>query len=191
MASIERANELVKVIDAMWNDYGRGEYLDADSLAALNSYASDESKHHLLGMWLKIDLIAVCLQQKLRRDQDALFDKLYWDLVSSGFWKEFHLKATREEYNTLQEQLKLRGNWKNTVKRMVGNEDEGSRVASVIDYSFTDDDIKELALIYKGATSDDVKEAIEYLLTSCNFHSVVADFSKGVFLKYIRKEAEL
>ena len=191
MASIERANELVKVIDAMWSDYGRGEYLDVDSLTALNSYASDVSKHHLLGMWLKIDLISVCLRQKLRRDQDALFDKLYWDLISSGFWKEFHLKATREEYNALKEQLKLRGNWKNTVKRMVGNVDEGSRVASVIDYAFTDDDIKELALIYKDAASDGVREAIEYLLTSCNFLSVVGDFSKGVFLKYIRKEAEL
>lgn len=168
-----------------------GEYLDVDSLTALNSYASDESKHPLLGLWLKSDLIAVCLKQKLRRDQDALFDKLYWDYVRSGFWKEFHLKATREEYNNLKENLKLRGNWKNTVKRMVGNEDEGRRVAYVLDYAFTDDDIKELALIYRDAFSDDVKEAIEYLLTICNFHSVADDFSKGVFLKYIRKEAEL
>lgn len=191
MASIERANELVKIIDSMWNDYGRGDFLDAGSLTTLNYYASDESKHTLLGLWLRNDLVAVCLRQKLRRDQDALFDKLYWDLVSSGFWREFHLKATREEYNTLKEKLKLRGNWKNTVKRMVGDEDEGRRVAYVLDYAFTDDDIKELALIYKDAYSDDVKEAIEYLLTICNFHSVVGDFSKGVFLKYIRKEAEL
>lgn len=68
MASIERANELVKVIDAMWNDYGRGDFLDDGSLTTLNYYASDESKHTLLGLWLKSDLIAVCLKQKLRRD---------------------------------------------------------------------------------------------------------------------------
>lgn len=189
MASIKRAKEMVGVIDSLWREYGRGDVLDEESLRRLNEFAEDTTKHHLLGYWLEVDLVDICLKQKLRREQDDLFSKLYWGLVSSGFWKEFYLIALKDKYEKLQERIKIRGNWKNTVNRMVVR-DEVHRVAGLIEYAFSKNDLKELALIYKDTTSRDKRTAIESLLTTCNFHSVVGDFSEGRFLKYICKEAE-
>ena len=54
-----------------------------------------------------------------------------------------------------------------------------------LNYSFTDDELKELAQLHKTTNKRIVKKRIEELLTYCNFHSESGEFHDGNYEQFL------
>lgn len=59
-------------------------------------------------------------------------------------------------------------------------------VSTVINYSFYDKDLYQLALVFSTTDKARYREIIKELLTDCNFHSTCEDFENGRFEDYLQ-----
>ncbi len=57
-------------------------------------------------------------------------------------------------------------------------------VSDLVDFGFSDDDLKELALMHRDGDKD-LKSYIEDLLTDCNFHTESGAFKAGMYDDYL------
>lgn len=64
-------------------------------------------------------------------------------------------------------------------------------IASAMDYGLSEENLSQLALIYKNASKDSKRRAvIEQLLECINYHTENSDFSSGNYEKYIIAEGK-
>lgn len=139
----------------------------------------------LLAQWLHNDIIAICLEEKERDDKYALAARIYSRLHED-------IKVTYIQYKKLLDELDVRMSWKKTISVLARFKKEDSyytalnRICTVIDYSFYDRDLSQLALVFSTTDKAKYREIIKQLLTSCNFHSTCDDFENGRFEDYLQ-----
>lgn len=75
------------------------------------------------------------------------------------------LALTDENFQPAMTRLHITDNWEKALRGM-----QVEKLAKDLNYSFSQDEIKELALLHKTSTKRIVKKRIEELLTYCNFH---------------------
>lgn len=139
----------------------------------------------LLAQWLHNDIIAICLEEKERGDKYALAARIYSRLHED-------IKVTYIQYKKLLDELDVRMSWKKTISVLARFKKEDSyytalnRICTVIDYSFYDRDLYQLALVFSTTDKARYREIIKELLTDCNFHSTCEDFENGRFEEYLQ-----
>lgn len=139
----------------------------------------------LLAQWLHNDIIAICLEEKERDDKYALVARIYSRLHED-------IKVTYIQYKGLLDELDVRMSWKKTISVLARFKKEDSyytalnRICTVIDYSFYDRDLYQLALVFSTTDKARYREIIKELLTGCNFHSTCEDFESGRFEDYLQ-----
>lgn len=139
----------------------------------------------LLAQWLHNDIIAICLEEKERDNKYALAARIYSRLHED-------ITVTYIQYKKLLDELDVRMSWKKTISVLARFKKEDSyytalnRICTVIDYSFYDRDLYQLALVFSTTDRARYREIIKQLLTSCNFHSTCDDFENGRFEDYLQ-----
>lgn len=139
----------------------------------------------LLAQWLHNDIIAICLEEKERDNKYALATRIYSRLHED-------IKVTYIQYKGLMDELDVRISWKKTISDLARFKKEDSyykalsRICTVIEYSFYDKDLYQLALVFSTTDKARYREIIKELLTSCNFHSTCEDFENGRFEDYLQ-----
>lgn len=84
--------------------------------------------------------------------------------------------------NQLKQYHYIVNNWKEVLTDK--STFELKNISGAINFSFSLDDLAELALLHK--TEENLREKIEYILTDCNFHSECSDFSSGLYKAYLK-----
>ncbi len=65
--------------------------------------------------------------------------------------------------------------------------EHGYELSGILEYGFSDEDICNLAMIYKNDMRNDYRNKILELLEDCNFHTECSDFLEGNYDKYIKE----
>ena len=145
----------------------------------------EEEKLPLLAQWLHNDIIAICLEEKERDNKYALAARIYSRLHED-------IKVTYIQYKRLLDELDVRISWKKTISVLARFKKEDAyakalnRICTIIEYSFYDKDLYQLALVFSTTDKARYREIIKQLLTSCNFHSTCDDFENGRFEDYLQ-----
>ena len=139
----------------------------------------------LLVQWLHSDIIALCLEEKERDNKYALATRIYRRLHDD-------IKVTHIQYKKLIDELDVRMSWKKTISVLARFKKEDAyykalnNVSTIINYSFYDKDLYQLALVFSTTDKARYRESIKELLTDCNFHSTCEDFENGRFEEYLQ-----
>lgn len=150
----------------------------------LNGLVKEENVP-LLAQWLHSDIIALCLEEKERDDKYALAARIYSRLHED-------IKVTYIQYKGLLDELDVRISWKKTISVLARFKKEDAyykalhNVSTVINYSFYDKDLYQLALVFSTTDKARYREIIKELLTDCNFHNTCEDFENGRFEDYLQ-----
>lgn len=90
--------------------------------------------------------------------------------------------------------MEVQSNWEEAIDNVEEySEHEGvynvGYIASTMDYGLSEENLSQLALIYKNAPKDSKQRmVIEQLLECINYHTENSDFSSGNYEKYIIAE---
>lgn len=139
----------------------------------------------LLAQWLHSDIIALCLEEQERDNKYALATRIYRRLHED-------IQVTHIQYKKLIDELDVRISWKKTISNLARFKREDAyykalnNVSTIINYSFYDKDLYQLALVFSTTDKARYREIIKELLTDCNFHSTCEDFENGRFEEYLQ-----
>lgn len=122
-------------------------------------------------LWLIADIENIILKD--RQAKDGIID-----IINSSPLAE-QIKSLLDE-NKITENIKIRSDFLSAFEHY-----DYVEIAKKIEYSFSEQDISNLAFIYK---SGEHKEDIENLLQYCNFHKECGDFIKGKCEEYFLGE---
>lgn len=87
---------------------------------------------------------------------------------------------TDENFQPAMTRLHITDNWEKAMRGM-----QVEKLGKDLNYSFTDDELKELAQLHKTTNKRIVKKRIEELLTYCNFHSESGEFHDGNYEQFL------
>ena len=68
--------------------------------------------------------------------------------------------------------------------------EHGYELSGILEYGFSDEDICNLAMLYKNDIRNNYRNKILELLEDCNFHTEYSDFVEGIYDKYIKEYNE-
>ena len=87
---------------------------------------------------------------------------------------------TDENFQPAMTRLHITDNWEKAMRGM-----QVEKLGKDLNYSFTDDELKELAQLHKTTNKRIVKKRIEELLTYCNFHYESGEFHDGNYEQFL------
>lgn len=87
---------------------------------------------------------------------------------------------TDENFQPAMTRLHITDNWEKAMRGM-----QVEKLGKDLNYSFTDDELKELAQLHKTTNKRIVKKRIEELLTYCNFHYESGEFHDGDYERFL------
>lgn len=87
---------------------------------------------------------------------------------------------TDENFQPAMTRLHITDNWEKAMRGM-----QVEKLGKDLNYSFTDDELKELAQLHKTTNKRIVKKRIEELLTYCNFHSESGLLHNGNYEQFL------
>ena len=90
------------------------------------------------------------------------------------------LTLTDENFQQAMTRLHITDNWEKALRGM-----QVEKIAKDLNYSFLDDELKELTLLHKATTKRIVKKRIEDLLTYCNFHYESGALHDGDYERFL------
>lgn len=134
-------------------------------------YSDDEAPVNNSLLWLIADIESIILKD--RQAKDGIID-----IINSSPLAE-QIKSLLDE-NKITENIKIRSDFLSAFEHY-----DYVEIAKKIEYSLSEQDISNLAFIYK---SGEHKEDIENLLQYCNFHKECGDFIKGKCEEYFLGE---
>lgn len=153
---------------------------------------------YVLTQWLKNDVIyLISLTYSEREQQNAFLEEINsW--IKERLGTELYSKITKSEFSLekIKRRLEVQSDWKKAIDDVKEySEHEGiynvGYIASAMDYGLSEENLSQLALIYKNASKDSKRRAvIEQLLECINYHTENSDFSSGNYEKYIIAEGK-
>ena len=182
------------VIIEMWKKFMPEKAYGEDEIERLKEY---KDNFYVLAQWLKNDVIyLVSLAHSEREQQDALLEEINsWIKEQMGTTNVYSMVCMSEfSLEKIKRRLEIQSDWEKALDDVKEyDEHEGiynvSYIASAMDYGLSEENLSQLALIYKNAPEGSKRRAvIEQLLECINYHLENSDFSSGNYENYIITE---
>ena len=178
------------VIIELWKKFMPEKAYSKDDIKRLKEY---KDNFYVLTQWLKNDVIyLISLTCSEREQQNAFLEEINsWikEQMGTNVYSKICMSAFSLE--KIKQCLEIQSNWEkaiDNVKEYSGIYNVGY-IASTMDYGLSEENLSQLALIYKNATEDSKQRmVIEQLLECINYHTENSDFSSGNYEKYIIAE---
>lgn len=123
-------------------------------------------------MFLRFDIPDIVLRSSKKPTLDEIKNIFLTDELADELLR-------RVDFSEIKKELDVRMDWESALK----NVKCGSDLSSIIGWSFSSKyDIPILAKLHK---SNKFRKKIENLLTDCNFHKEVSDFSNKMYDEYL------
>ena len=186
--------ELVYIaILELWKKFMPEKVYGADDIERLKEY---EDNFYVLTQWLKNDVIyLISLTYSEREQQNAFLEEINsW--IKEQLGTELYSKITESEFSLekIKQRFEIQSNWEKAIDNVKeDSEHEGiynvGYIASAMDYGLSEENLSQLALIYKNAPKGSKQRmVIEQLLECINYHTENSDFSSGNYENYIIAE---
>ena len=183
------------VILELWKKFMPEKVYGADDIERLKEY---EDNFYVLTQWLKNDVIyLISLTYSEREQQNAFLEEINsW--IKEQLGTELYSKITESEFSLekIKQRFEIQSNWEKAIDNVKeDSEHEGiynvGYIASAMDYGLSEENLSQLALIYKNAPKGSKQRmVIEQLLECINYHTENSDFSSGNYENYIIAENE-
>ena len=181
----------------LWEKFMPERTYELDGAECLNLEMYKDN-FYVLTQWLKNDVIyLISLTYSEREQQNAFLEEINsW--IKERLGTELYSKITKSEFSLekIKRRLEVQSDWKKAIDDVKEySEHEGiynvGYIASAMDYGLSEENLSQLALIYKNASKDSKRRAvIEQLLECINYHTENSDFSSGNYEKYIIAEGK-
>lgn len=185
------------VIIEMWKKFMPVKSYKKDDIQRLKEY---KDNFYVLTKWLKNDVTYLISLTHSEREKQDVFLKEINSWIKGKLGKNVYSKIRMSEYSLkkIKQCLEVQSDWEKAiddVKEYRGEEYKGiynvSYIASVMDFALLEDNLSQLARIYKDAPEGSKRRAvIEQLLEDINYHTENSDFSSGNYEKYIIAEGK-
>ena len=188
--------ELVYIaILELWKKFMPEKVYGADDIERLKEY---ENNFNVLAQWLKNDVIyLISLTYSETEKQNVFLEEInYW--IKEQLGTELYSKITKGAFSLkkIKQRFEIQSDW----EKAIDNVKESSKhegiyevgfIASAMDFALSEENLSQLALIYKNAPKDSKQRmVIEQLLECINYHTENSDFSSGNYVKYIIAESK-
>ena len=181
------------VIIELWKNFMPEKAYSKDDIKRLKEY---KDNFYVLTQWLKNDVIyLISLTYSEREQQNAFLEEINsWikEQMKTNVYSKICMSAFSLE--KIKQSLEIQSNWEKAIDNVKEyGEHEGiynvGYIASAMDYGLSEENLSQLALIYKNAPKDSKQRmVIEQLLECINYHTENSDFSSGNYEKYIIAE---
>lgn len=188
--------ELVYIaILELWKKFMPEKVYGADDIERLKEY---ENNFYVLTQWLKNDVIYLISLTYYEREQQNAFLEEINSWIKEQLGTELYSKITESAFSLekIKQRFEIQSNWEKAIDNVEeDSEHEGiynvGYIASAMDYGLSEENLSQLALIYKNAPKDSKQRmVIEQLLECINYHTENSDFSSGNYEKYIIAESK-
>lgn len=183
------------VIIEMWKKFMPEKAYSKDDIKRLKEY---KDNFYVLTQWLKNDVIyLISLTYSEREQQNAFLEEINsWikEQMGTNVYSKIYMSAFSLE--KIKQCLEVQSNWEKAIDNAKEySEHEGiyevGFIASAMDFALSEENLSQLALIYKNAPKDSKQRmVIEQLLECINYHTENSDFSSGNYEKYIIAESK-
>lgn len=181
----------------LWEKFMPEKTYELDGVERLN-LEMYKGNFYVLTQWLKNDVIhLISLTYSEREQQNAFLEEINsW--IKERLGTELYSKITKSEFSLekIKRRLEIQSDWEKAIDDVKEyGEHEGiynvGYIASAMDYGLSEENLSQLALIYKDAPKDSKRRAvIEQLLECINYHLENSDFSSGNYENYIITEGK-
>lgn len=186
------------VIIEMWKKFMPEKAYGKDEIERLKEY---KDNFYVLAQWLKNDVIyLVSLAHSEREKQDAFLEEINsWIKEQMGTTNVYSMVCMSEfSLEKIKQRLEIQSDWEKALDDVEEYREEEYKgiykvgyIASAMDYGLSEENLSQLALIYKNASKGSKRRAvIEQLLECINYHLENSDFSSGNYEKYIIAEGK-
>ena len=188
-------NLVYNAIPELWKKFMSEKVYLADDIERLKEY---KDNFYVLTQWLKNDVIyLVSLTYSEREKQNAFLEEINsW--IKEQLGTELYSKITESAFSLekIKQHLEIQSNWEKAIDNVEeDSEYEGiynvGYIASAMDYSLSEENLSQLALIHKNSSKGSKQRmVIEQLLECINYHTENSDFSSGNYENYIIAESK-
>ena len=137
----------------------------------LNAMEVDDEARFIYHLQNEFDVI---LKNKTPKERLETIEE-----IKNLFKEAFTL--TDENFQPAMTRLHITDNWEKAMRGM-----QVEKLGKDLNYSFTDDELKELAQLHKTTNKRIVKKRIEELLTYCNFHYESGELHDGNYEQFLQ-----
>ena len=188
--------ELVYIaILELWKKFMPEKVYGADDIERLKEY---ENNFNVLAQWLKNDVIYLISLTYSETEKQNVFLEEINSWIKEQLGTELYSKITKGAFSLkkIKQRFEIQSDW----EKAIDNVKESSKhegiyevgfIASAMDFALSEENLSQLALIYKNAPKDSKQHmVIEQLLECINYHTENSDFSSGNYEKYIIAESK-
>jgi hypothetical protein len=188
--------ELVYIaILELWKKFMPEKVYGADDIERLKEY---ENNFNVLAQWLKNDVIYLISLTYSETEKQNVFLEEINSWIKEQLGTELYSKITKGAFSLkkIKQRFEIQSDW----EKAIDNVKESSKhegiyevgfIASAMDFALSEENLSQLALIYKNAPKDSKQRmVIEQLLECINYHTENSDFSSGNVEKYIIAESK-
>lgn len=162
-----------ELIKEKYSLYSKVYFNDSDDEIELllNAMEVDDEARFIYHLQNEFDVI---LKNKTPKERLETIEE-----IKNLFKEAFTL--TDENFQPAMTRLHITDNWEKAMRGM-----QVEKLGKDLNYSFTDDELKELAQLHKTTNKRIVKKRIEELLTYCNFHYESGEFHDGNYEQFLQ-----
>ena len=161
-----------ELIKEKYSLYAKIYFNDSDDEieSLLNAMEIDDEARFIYHLQNEFDVI---LKNKSPKERLKTIDEIK-DLFKEAF------TLTDENFQPAMTRLHITDNWEKALRGM-----QVEKMAKDLNYSFSQDELKELTLLHKETTKRIVKKRIEDLLIYCNFHYESSVLHDGDYERFL------
>lgn len=179
----------------LWKKFMPEKAYNKDGIKRLKEY---KDNFYVLTQWLRNDVIYLISLTYSEREQQNTFLEEINSWIKEQLGTELYSKITESAFSLekIKQRFEIQSNWEKAIDNVEeDSEHEGiynvGYIASAMDYGLSEENLSQLALIYKNAPKDSKQRmVIEQLLECINYHTENSDFSSGNYEKYIIAESK-
>ena len=184
------------VILEMWKQFMPEKAYSKDGIERLKEY---KDNFYVLTQWLKNDVIyLISMTYSEREQQNAFLEEINsWIKEQMGRTNVYStICMSAFSLEKIKQCLEVQSDWEKAIDDVEEYHEEEYKgiynvgyIASAMDYGLSEENLSQLALIYKNAPKGSKRRmVIEQLLECINYHTENSDFSSGNYEKYIITE---
>lgn len=167
--TLETLDEILHCSDGWEKAKYFADFIVSLALSRVKKEKGISAKTAVLSIYSEIEYVDKMLVDELRKEHIRIFGE-------------------DEENDKLIREVKIRSNWKQALLEKLNVTKGLGALALVtyVGYSFTKEDLAELAKVYKE--NSNLQELIVAMLVTANFHKQASDFSESNLEKYLNDD---
>lgn len=179
--------KLAQTILKMWATFEYPIKKSLDDPTRLDEFLLDP---YVLSLWIRNETTLI-LRNKKNEDWESELDSIiFWLKKQLGL--SLYQKITVEAFDVelIKKELAIVSDWRAALEEVElcdnGELYNVSDIAHALDYGLSKDDLNELAAIHKEEAEDSkLRNVIQDLLESINYHTECSDFVSGNYSEYL------